>query len=156
MSADTRISQLGLKLPPPPKPTNLYRSVVVSGGHAYVAGHGPILDDGGLIIGKVGADMDVNEARAAARQAGLAILSTLRARLGSLDAVRQVVKSLGMVNCTPDFTSPPDVIDGYSELFAEVFGEEVGIGARSAVGVSTLPFGMAVEIEVIVDVDERH
>jgi enamine deaminase RidA (YjgF/YER057c/UK114 family) len=149
MSAEARIHELRLELPPAPKPLAVYKPLVVLGNVAYVSGHGPVRTDGSLIVGRVGETMDLDGGRAAARQVGLAILSTLRSELGSLDRVSRVIKLLGMVNCTPDFPDHPKVINGCSELFADVFGRERGIGARSAVGMGSLPGHIAVEIEAI-------
>lgn len=149
MSADARIAELNLELPPAPKPMGVYKPLVVSGNMVYVSGHGPLLSDGSLMTGRVGADVDQEFGYQAARQTGLAILATLRAGLGSLDRVGRVVKVLGMVNCEPDFANQPAVINGCSELFAEVFGEERGVGARSAVGMGSLPGNIPVEIEAI-------
>jgi enamine deaminase RidA (YjgF/YER057c/UK114 family) len=151
MSAEERLTSLGLELPPPPKPAGVYQRVVIVGSMAYVSGHGPLKSDGTLITGRVGADLDQQAGYQAARQTGLAILASLRAKLGNLDRVRRVVKTLGMVNCTPAFQQHPAVINGFSELFAEVFGPEHGVGARSAVGMGSLPGNIAVEVEVIVE-----
>lgn len=149
MSAEARVHELRLELPPAPKPLAVYKPLVVLGNVAYVSGHGPVRTDGSLIVGRVGETMDLDGGRAAARQVGLAILSTLRSELGSLDRVSRVIKLLGMVNCTPGFPDHPKVINGCSELFADVFGRERGIGARSAVGMGSLPGQIAVEIEAI-------
>ena len=149
MSHEQHLSALHLTLPPAPKPVAVYRPVVVSQGMAYVSGHGPVCTDGSLIKGRVGAELSLEEGHAAARQVGLAILATLRAHFGSLDRIGRVVKLLGMVNSAPEFYEHPKVINGCSELFAEVFGEEHGIGARSAVGMGPLPGNIAVEIEAI-------
>jgi enamine deaminase RidA (YjgF/YER057c/UK114 family) len=149
MTHEERFAQLQLTLPSAPKPVAVYRPVVVVQGLAYVSGHGPICTDGTLIKGRVGADLDLAGGHAAARQTGLAILATLRTHLGSLDRVKRVIKILGMVNSAPDFYDHPKVINGCSELFAQVFGEADGIGARSAVGMGPLPGNIAVEIEVI-------
>jgi enamine deaminase RidA (YjgF/YER057c/UK114 family) len=152
MKPDARVTELKLELPPAPKPMGVYRPCVVSGGFAFVSGHGPLKPDKSLITGRVGKELDVQAGKAAARQTGLAILSTLRASLGSLDRVKRVVKILGLVNSTPEFTEHPAVINGCSELFAEVFGSEVGVGARSAVGAGSLPGNIAVEIEAIFEI----
>ena len=151
MSAEERMTSLHLELPPPPKPAGVYQPVVIVGNMAYVSGHGPLKSDGTLITGRVGADLDQQAGYQAARQTGLAILASLRAKLGNLDRIRRVVKTLGMVNCTPDFQQQPAVINGFSELFAEVFGAEHGVGARSAVGMGSLPGNIAVEVEVILE-----
>jgi enamine deaminase RidA (YjgF/YER057c/UK114 family) len=151
MSAEGRLKELGLQLPPPPKPAGVYKPVVVSGSMAYVSGHGPLKADGTMIVGRVGHDLDLKGGYDAARQTGLAILASLRASLGNLDRIRRVVKTLGMVNATPDFTQHPAVINGFSELFSDVFGEEHGVGARSAVGMGSLPGNIAVEVEVILE-----
>ena len=148
MSAEARIKELGLELPPPPKPAGVYKPLVVTGNLAYVSGHGPLLADGTMISGRVGADTDQEGGYRAARQTGLAILSTLRQGLGSLDRVARVVKVLGMVNSTPDFEQHPAVINGCSELFRDVWGDD-GVGARSAVGMGSLPGNITTEIEVI-------
>ncbi|MBI5692464.1 MAG: RidA family protein [Verrucomicrobia bacterium] len=149
MDAESRLVELRLQLPPAPKPGGVYQPVVVVNQIAYVSGHGPLRPDGTLVSGRVGADLTLDEGRAAARQTGLAILATLRAHLGSLNRVKRLVKSLGMVNATPEFAQHPQVINGYSELMAEVFGAEAGVGARSAVGMGSLPGNIAVEIEAI-------
>lgn len=149
MTHEQRLAQLHLTLPPAPRPVAVYRPVVVAQGLAYVSGHGPVQSDGSLIKGRVGADLNFAQGHAAARQVGLAILATLRAHFGSLDKVKRVIKVLGMVNSAPDFYDHPKVINGCSELFAEVFGEADGIGARSAVGMGPLPGNIAVEIEAI-------
>lgn len=153
MSAEARVKELGLELPPPPKPAGVYKPVVVVGNLAYVSGHGPLKPDGTMITGRVGADLDVAGGYAAARQTGLAILASLRANLGSLDRVKRVVKALGMVNCTPEFGQHPSVINGFSELFADVFGKDQGVGARSAVGMVALPGNIATEVEVILEIE---
>ncbi|MGV3771832.1 MAG: RidA family protein [Verrucomicrobiales bacterium] len=152
MSFEQRIMDLKLELPPAPKPVAVYKPAVLLGNTLYVSGHGPLKPDKTLILGKVGADLDLQAGKAAARQVGLAILATLKAQLGSLDRVSRVVKVLGMVNATPDFQEHPAVINGCSELFAEVFGPENGIGARSAVGMGSLPGNIAVEIEAIFEI----
>ena len=152
MSAEAKLKSLGLELPPPPKPAGVYQPVLIVGNLAYVSGHGPLRADGTMITGRVGADLDQQGGYQAARQTGLAILASLRSKLGSLDRVRRVVKTLGMVNATPDFQQHPAVINGFSELFAEVFGKENGVGARSAVGMGSLPGNIAVEVEVIVEI----
>jgi len=149
MSAEARLAELKLELPPAPKPMGVYKPLVVVDKLAYVSGHGPLKPDKTLITGRVGADLDVAGGKAAARQVGVAILATLRAHLGSLDKVRRVVKVLGMVNSTPEFQEHPAVINGCSELFADVWGPEDGIGTRSAVGMSSLPGNIAVEIEAL-------
>jgi enamine deaminase RidA (YjgF/YER057c/UK114 family) len=147
MSADASAQEL--KLPSAPKPAGVYKPLVVLGNLAYASGHGPLNQDGSFIVGKVGLDLDLAGGKAAARQTGLALLATLRAALGSLDRVERVVKVLGMVNCTSDFRDHPQVINGCSELFAEIWGVDNGVGARSAVGVGSLPWNIAVEIEAI-------
>ena len=149
MSAEDRLSELGLELPPAPKPAGVYKPVVVVGNMAYVSGHGPVMNDGNMITGRVGAELDLEAGNAAARQVGLTILATLRRELGSLDKVWRLIKSLGMVNATPDFQQHPAVINGYSELMADVFGPDDGVGGRSAVGMGSLPGGISVEIEAI-------
>jgi enamine deaminase RidA (YjgF/YER057c/UK114 family) len=151
MSAQARLTELGIELPTLMKPAGLYRSSVRVGDLIFLSGAGPIRPDGTLVLGKVGDKVDLETARHAARLVGLQLLAALQAELGSLDAVSQVVKLLGMVNCAPGFNNTPGVIDGCSELFIEVFGE-AGRSARSAVGMAELPFDLSVEVEAIVQV----
>lgn len=148
-SPHARLTALGLVLPPAPKPAGVYKPCLVVGQHVYVSGHGPLRNDGTMISGRVGADLDTAAGKAAARQVGLAILSTLVAGLGSLDRVARVVKVLGLVNATPEFTEQPLVINGCSELFVEIWGPDHGVGVRSAVGAGSLPGTIAVEIEAL-------
>ena len=152
MSAEKRLIELKLELPPAPKPVAVYRTLVIANNLAYVSGHGPLKSDGSMITGRVGAELDLAGGKAAARQVGLAILATLRGELGSLDRVKRLLKTLGMVNSTADFRDHPAVINGCSELFAEVFGREDGIGSRSAVGMGSLPGNIAVEIEATFEI----
>lgn len=147
MTNEQRLAALNLVLPAAPAPAAVYKPVVIAGGLAWVSGHGPVCSDGSLIRGRVGSDLSLEEGYAAARQVGLAMLATLRAELGSLDRIKRVVKLLGLVNSAPDFYDHPKVINGCSELFAAVFGEEFGIGARSAFGTGPLPGNIAAEIE---------
>lgn len=149
---ETRVQELHLTLPPAPKPVAVYKTAVRVGNLLFVSGHGPLNPDGTLHLGKVGKDLTLEQGKDAARQTGLAILATLRAHLGSLDKVKRLVKTYGMVNCTDDYKDQPKVINGYSELMKDVFGE-AGVGARSAVGHNALPGGMAVEIEAIFEVE---
>ena len=152
MGAEARLAELGIELPIGSEPVANYRMAVRSGELLFVSGHGPVQRDGVKVRGKVGADLDLAAAREAARLVGVNLLGTVRRELGSLDAVRRVVKVLGMVNCAPGFDQTPAVIDGCSDLLVEVFGPEAGSHARSAVGMAELPFGLAVEIEMIVEV----
>ena len=154
MSAEERLEQLGFELPPAPKPAGLYKPVVVIDNLAFVSGHGPLKSDGTLITGRVGADLDQKAGAVAAKQTALAILASLRKHLGSLDKVQRVIKVLGMVNSAHDFYAHPAVINGCSEVFAQVFGQDEGVGARSAVGMAALPNNMAVEVEAIFEVEE--
>ena len=149
---EARIQELHLTLPPAPKPVAKYKTAVLAGNMLYVSGHGPLKADGKMIQGRVGADMTPEQGKEAARVVGLAILSTVRNTLGSLDKVKRLVKTLGMVNCTPEFKDHPQVINGFSELMAEVFGDDAGVGARSAVGMGSLPSNIPVEIECILEV----
>ena len=153
MSADSRIAELKLELPPAPPPAGVYKPLVIAGGMAYVSGHGPLKSDGAMLTGRVGAEVDLAGGVASARQTGLSILATLREYLGSLDHVVRVVKLLGMVNATPDFKDHPQVINGCSELFRDIWGEERGVGARSAVGMGSLPGNISTEIEAIFELD---
>jgi len=149
MSADKNFKKLGLTLPPAPKPLGVYKPFLQVGNVIYVSGHGTVQEDGSLIIGRIGKDMDVEAGKIAARQVGLAILATLKANLGSLDQIDRVVKVLGMVNAVSNFERHPYVINGCSELFAEVWGQEKGVGVRSAVGMGTLPDNIPIEIEAM-------
>lgn len=152
MGAEETLANLALELPPVSKPKGLYRPLVMLGNLAYTSGHLPVRSDGSLVTGRIGADLDQTAGHDAARQAAMAILATLRAELGSLDRVRRVVKVLGLVHCTDDFQQQPAVLNGASELFAQVFGPEAGVGARSAVGVNSLPLGVPVEIEAVFEI----
>src|SRR5882757_260982 len=140
---------LGLQLPPAPTPMGVYKPCLIDGKYLYVSGHGPMKEDKSLVIGRVGADLDIEQGKLAARQTGLAILATIQAHLGSLDKVKRVIKVLGMVGCTPEFDKHPYVINGCSELFAAIWGEDRGVGVRSAVGMGSLPNNIPVEIEAI-------
>jgi len=153
-NADKNFELLGLNLPPAPKPLGVYKPTMKIGKDVYVSGHGTVKSDGSLIIGRVGEDLDIEEAKLAARQVGLAILATLKLNYGSLNRIKRVVKVLGMVNATSDFEKHPYVINGCSELFASVWGEEFGVGVRSAVGMSTLPDNIPVEIEALFELNE--
>jgi enamine deaminase RidA (YjgF/YER057c/UK114 family) len=149
---ETRIQELHLTLPSPPKPMAKYRPAVLVGNMLYVSGHGPLKTDGKLILGRVGNDLTLEQGKDAARVTCLAILATVRNTIGSLDKVKRLVKTFGMVNCTDDFRDQPLVINGFSELMAEIFGEDAGVGARSAVGHNSLPANIPVEIECILEV----
>ena len=153
MAIEAKLSQMGLKLPAPGKPMANYVSAVRSGNLVFLSGHGPVLDDGSLITGKVGADLTLDEGYNTARQVALVLLASLKTEIGDLDRVRRVVKLLGMVNCTPDFTDQPRVINGASDLLVALFGEK-GRHARSAVGMNALPMNIAVEIEMIVEIED--
>jgi enamine deaminase RidA (YjgF/YER057c/UK114 family) len=149
VSAESRLVELRLELPPAPKAVGVYRPIVEIDGMLYLSGHGPLKSNGTLIQGRLGDDMDVAAGYQAARQTGLAILATLRRHCISLDAVARLVKTFGLVQATHDFTDHPAVINGFSELMRDVFGEDRGVAARSAVGAASLPAGMAVEVEAI-------
>ena len=149
---ETRVKELKLQLPPAPKPVAKYKPAVLAGNMLYVSGHGPGRMDGSMMSGKVGGEVSLEQAKEAARLVGLNILSSIRATLGSLDRVKRLVKTLGMVNAVPDFKDQPKVIDGFSELMAEVFGDDAGVGSRSAVGMGSLPGGIPVEIECMFEV----
>ena len=146
---DPSYKEMEDSLPPPPKAAGLYKTLLVEGNLAYFSGHLPVCADGSLITGKIGSDLTVEQGYEAARQVGLNILATVREVLGGLDRVERVVKILGMVNAASGFTQHPQVINGCSELFREVWGADNGVGARSAYGVTDLPAGVAVEIEGI-------
>jgi enamine deaminase RidA (YjgF/YER057c/UK114 family) len=146
---EQNLAALQVFMPVIPKPKAIYKPCLVDGKNLWVSGHVPVRDDGTRIRGKVGQDMDADEARKIARYVGLCILSSVRTHLGSLDKVKRVIKVLGMVNATPDFEQHPYVINGCSELFAEIWGEENGVGVRSAVGMGSLPDGIPVEVEAL-------
>jgi enamine deaminase RidA (YjgF/YER057c/UK114 family) len=151
MTAEARLRELGIDLPEPLGPGGSYVSARRAGDTVYVSGQGPARPDGTMVTGKVGADLTLEEANAAARLAGLQLLAVLRDELGSLDHVTGILKLLGMVNCAPDFSDTPGVINGCSELLVDVFGD-AGRHARSAVGMAELPFGIAVEVELVASV----
>lgn len=148
-NADEKLIELGLTLPPAPIPLGVYKPCLIDGKYLYLSGHGPVLNDKSRITGRVGADMDKDAGKQAAQQVGLAMLATIKKNLGSLNKVKRVIKVLGMVSSTPDFEHHPYVINGCSELFAAIWGEENGVGVRSAVGFSSLPDNIPVEIEAL-------
>ena len=145
---EQRIKDLGLELPAAPSP-GLFKPVLVSGNLLYVSGQGPNLPDGTQIIGKVGADLTLEEGQFAARQVGLTMISVMKAYFGDLNGICRLIKTLGMVNCTPDFYSSPAVINGFSQLMIDIWGDDHGKGVRSAVGMASLPSNIAVEIECV-------
>jgi len=153
MTPEENLKTLNLVLPPAPLPLGVYRPYLLDGTHLYVSGHGPVQEDGSLIKGRIGATMDLEEGKHAARQVGLTILSSLITAVGRLNKVRRIIKVLGMVNCVPEFEKHPFVINGCSELFAEIWGPINGVGVRSAVGVGSLPFNIAVEIEALFELE---
>jgi enamine deaminase RidA (YjgF/YER057c/UK114 family) len=150
---ELKITELGLELPTAPKPMGVYKPVLIIGNFLYVSGQGPLKSDGSLIKGRVGNDLDLEQGKQAARQVGLAMLSTIKANIGDLNKIKRLVKTLGMVNSSPDFYQHPAVINGFSELMSEVFGEDNGIGVRSAVGMF-LPNNIAVEIEAMFELHQ--
>ncbi len=149
MNADEKLKELGITLPPAPAPKGVYKPCLIDGKYLYVSGHGPVQNDGSLMIGRVGESMDMEEGKLAARQVGLTMLSTIIATIGSLNKIKRVIKILGMVNCTDDFEKHPYVINGCSELFLDLWGQENGVGVRSAVGFNSLPENIPVEIEAL-------
>ena len=154
MNPEEFLSSSGIQLPPAPLAAGLYKPMMIVGDLAYLSGHLPILEDGQMLLGSVGHDRTIEEGHGAARQAGLNMLATLKAELGSLRRVVRVVKLLGLVQAPNGFTQHPQVINGCSELFKDVFGDDVGVGTRSALGVSGLPAGVMVEIEGIFQIRE--
>jgi enamine deaminase RidA (YjgF/YER057c/UK114 family) len=148
INPESRLVELKLILPPSPKPLGVYKPVLIIGKFLYVSGQGPMRTDGTLITGRLGESLSLEEGKQAARQVGLTMLSTIKAQIGELNGIKRIVKVLGMVNSTPDFGQHPAVINGFSELMAEVFGEDNGVGVRSAVGMF-LPMNIAVEIEAM-------
>jgi len=153
MQIEARLKELGIELPPAVTPVANYVPAVRTGNLVFLSGHGPFKEDGSLITGKVGVDLTVEQGYQAARRVAIGLLGSLKAAIGDLDKVRQMVKLLGLVNCGPDFTDQPKVINGASDLLVEVFGDK-GKHARSAVGTNALPVNIAVEIEMIVEVED--
>ncbi|MHB1208470.1 MAG: RidA family protein [Acidimicrobiales bacterium] len=153
MGAEARLLELGIDLAEGPRPVAHYQVAAASGRLVFVSGHGPAQANGTLLCGKVGDAFSLEQAYEAARLAGLAVLATLRGELGSLDRVSRIVKVLGMVNCAPGFNRMPEVIDGCSDLLIEVFGDDRGRHARSAIGVAELPFDIPVEVELICEIE---
>jgi enamine deaminase RidA (YjgF/YER057c/UK114 family) len=151
MGIEARLTELGITLPAPPKPVGNYTAGTVVGNLVFMSGCGPRKPDNSSITGKVGTDLDTEEAYQAARLVGLNMLANVKSLIGDLDRVKKVVKVLGMVNAAPDFKEHPKVINGFSDLMVEVFGEEAGKGGRSAVGMGSLPSQIAVEVEMILE-----
>jgi enamine deaminase RidA (YjgF/YER057c/UK114 family) len=146
---DQNFAELGLSLPPAPKPLGVYKPCLIDGKYLYLSGHGPVQDNGILVIGRIGQGMSPEEGKLAARQVALTMLATIKANIGSFDKIKRVIKVLGMVNCTHDFEKHPFIINGASELFAKIWGDDNGIGVRSAVGMGSLPDNIPVEIEAL-------
>lgn len=149
-----KIKALGLELPLAPPLGGIYHPVVIVGNQLFVSGQGPLKNDGTLIKGKVGKDLTLEEGQLAARQVGLTMLATIKAQIGDLGKIKRLVKTLGMVNCFPEFEQHPQTINGFSQLIVDILGEENGKGARSAVGMS-LPGNIAVEVECIFELKEE-
>ncbi len=153
MKVEEKLKEMGIELPTPPTPVANYVPAVRTGNLVFLSGHGPVKNDGTMIIGRVGEDLTLDEGYQAARQVALALIANLKKDIGDLDNVKRVVKLLGMVNSTPDFKDQPKVINGASDLFVEVFGDK-GKHARSAVGMNVLPGNIPVEIEMIVEIED--
>ena len=151
-TVEQKLTDLGLSLPTLPGSKGIYKRCLVTGNHLYVSGHISVNSDGSMIKGKLGKDLNDEEGKNAARQCGLAILTSIKDHFGTLDRVKRVIKILGMVNATPEYEKHPIVINGCSELFAQIWGEENGIGVRSAVGMGSLPNNVAVEIEAMFEI----
>jgi enamine deaminase RidA (YjgF/YER057c/UK114 family) len=154
MQPTEKLSELGIVLPSAPKAAGLYKPVMLDQNLLYFSGHLPLQDDGTMITGKLGADFSTEKGKEAARVVGLNILASVTAHLGSIDRIERVVKLLGMVNAVDSYTEHPQVINGCSELLKEIWGEDLGVGVRSAYGVSGLPGGAVVEIEGILKIKE--
>ena len=152
--ADKQFEKLGLALPPAPAPLGVYKPCLIDGKYMYLSGHGPLQNDNKLIIGRIGVELSKEEGKLAARQVGLTMLATIKKNLGSLNRVKRVIKVFGMVNCVPQFEQHPYIINGCSELFAEVWGLDNGVGTRSAVGFGSLPDNIPVEIEALFELYE--
>ena len=153
MGAEANLKARNITLPTPPSPMANYVGAVRVGNLLFVSGHGPMRDGKPVARGKVGKDLSTEQGAQVAREVGLNLLATVRAQLGSLDKVKRIVKVLGMVNATDDFGEQPKVINGFSDLMVEVFGETIGKHARSAVGMASLPNNIPVEIEMILEVE---
>ena len=152
-SPEARLKELNITLPTPPKPVAKYKSTVLVGNLLYVSGHGPAkIGDPALQAGKVGSKLTTEQGKESARLVGINILATVKNALGSLDRVKRIVKTLGMVNATPEYLEHPQVINGFSELMAQVFGDDAGVGSRSAVGMGSLPGDIPVEVECMFEV----
>jgi len=148
-SIEQKLEELGLTLPTLPGSKGIYKSCLVDGNKLYVSGHVSLNTDGSYITGKLGKDISDEEGRRAAKQCGLAILTSVKKHFGTLDTIKRVIKVFGMVNAIPEYEKHPVIINGCSELFASLWGEDNGIGTRSAVGMGSLPLNVAVEIEAI-------
>lgn len=148
MKPSEKIKELGLKFPPAPKPAGVYRPILIVDNFLYISGHAPVNFDGSLMQGRLGDNLTIEQGYEAARQVGLTMISAILTHFGDIDRVKRVVKVLGMVNSTPDFINHPSVMNGFSELLADVWGKENGIGVRSAVGMM-LPDGIPVEVEAM-------
>jgi len=153
MNIEAKLKEMGIVLPPAVKPVANYVPAVRTGNLVFLSGHGPFKEDGSLITGKVGSDLTTEQGYEAARRIAIGLLGSLKAEIGDLDKVQRVVKLLGLVRCTPEFPDPPKVINGASDFLVEVFGDK-GKHARSAVGTNALPLNIAVEIEMIVAVED--
>lgn len=151
-SVEEKLSELGYELPTLPASKGIYKRCLIDGKNVYVSGHISVNTDGSSITGKLGKDLSEEQGKVAARQCGLAILSSLKAELGDLQKIKRVMKVLGMVNATPDYEKHPIVINGCSELFVELWGEDNGKGVRSAVGMGSLPGNVAVEVEAMFEI----
>jgi enamine deaminase RidA (YjgF/YER057c/UK114 family) len=151
-TVEQKLADLGLSLPTLPTSKGIYKRCLVTGNHLYVSGHISVNNDGSMIKGKIGKDLNDDEGKNAARQCGLAILTSIKDHFGNLDRVKRVIKILGMVNSTPEYEKHPIIINGCSELFAQIWGDDNGIGVRSAVGMGSLPNNVAVEIEAIFEI----
>ena len=152
MQIETKLKEMGIELPKAASPMANYVPAVRAGNLVFLSGHGPIKEDSSLITGKVGSDLTTDQGYEAARRVAIGLLGSLKAEIGELDKLKRVVKLLGLVNCTPEFAEQPSVINGASDFLVEVFGDR-GKHARSAVGSNALPFNIAVEIEMIVEVE---
>jgi len=151
---EKNLKVLGLELPPAPPLGGIYHPVVIAGNQLFVSGQGPLRSNNTLITGKVGKDLTLKEGQQAALQVGLTMLATIKAQIGDLGKIKRLIKTLGMVNCYPEFEQHPQTINGFSQLMVDVLGEQNGKGARSAVGMS-LPGNIAVEVECIFELQEE-
>lgn len=156
LDVDAKIEELGIQLMPVGKPGAIYKRVVIVGNLAFTSGHIAIDSDGNILTGKLGESVDTNTGAKAAKRCAIAMLSSLKSELGSLNRIKKLIKTTGMVNAAPDYTGHSQVINGFSKVFQDLLGDQNGVGARSAVGMSSLPRGTIVEVEAIFELNDNE